>query len=58
MRYDVYLRCPNGRFSLFALRDMSEQEVIQKVRDILKDNEGGVAEITASFSDFYTIVEY
>ena len=57
MRYDVYLDCLNGRSASLVLCGKSEQEVIQKAKDILKDNEGGTAEITAYYGDFFTIIE-
>ena len=58
MRYDVYLNCVNGRHASLVLCGNSSEEVINKAKDILKDNGGGTAEITAFYGNFFTIIEY
>ena len=57
MKYDVLFDCINGRSARLVLRGNNHEQVIQKASDILKDNEGGTAEITAYYGDFYTVIE-
>jgi len=57
MRYDVLLDCVNGRSARLVLCGDNHEQVIQKASDILRDNDGGTAEITAYYGDFYTIIE-
>ena len=57
MKFDVYFDCVNGRTASLVLQSSSEAEIVDKVQGILKDNEGGTAEITAFYGKFFTIIE-
>lgn len=58
MKYDVYFDCINGKCANLTLLGNNDNEVINKAKNILKDNEGGTAEIQAHFGNFYAIIEY
>lgn len=57
MRYDVYLLCDNDRRANLIISGGTPEQIIQKVKDLLQDNEGGTAEVTAINGNFQTIVE-
>lgn len=57
MKYQVYLTCFNGRHGDLIFRAKDHIEVINKIEDILKDNDGGTAQISGIDDNFYTIIE-
>lgn len=57
MQYDVYLWCENGRSANLVMSGVTPEQVVRKVKELLQDNEGGVAEVEAVNANFQTIVE-
>lgn len=57
MRYDVYLLCENGRRANLTMSGGTPEQVVRKVKELLQDNEGGVAQVEAINANFQTIVE-
>ena len=57
MQYDVYLLCENGRRANLILLGGTPEQVARKVKNLLQDNEGGVAQVEAVYGNFQTIVE-
>lgn len=57
MQYDVYLLCDNGRRASLIISGGTPEQVIGKVKNLLQDNEGGVAQVEAVLGNFQTIVE-
>lgn len=57
MKYQVYLACFNGCYGDLIFKTESRTEIVNKIKDILKDNEGGTARIAGIDNDFYMIIE-
>ena len=57
MQYDVYLLCDNGRRANLIISGGTPEQVIRKVKNLLQDNEGGVAQVEAVLGNFQTIIE-
>ena len=57
MQYDVYLLCDNGRRANLIISGGTPEQVIHKVKNLLQDNEGGVAQVEAVLGNFQTIIE-
>lgn len=57
MQYDVYLLCENDRRANLIIQGVTPEQVIRKIKELLQDNEGGVAEVKAINANFQTIVE-
>ena len=57
MKYNVYLQCNNGNYGLLILRANSNKDIVQKVKEILFDNEGGYASVGDTSGFFLTTIE-
>ena len=57
MQYDVYLLCENGRRANLIIQGGTPEQAVRKVKELLQDNEGGVAQVEAINANFQTIVE-
>ena len=55
MKCDVFFDCLNGRHARLMLCGDSYENIVQKAKDILVDNQGGTAEICDGI--FSAIVE-
>lgn len=57
MKYQVYLTCSNGCYGVLIFKVKTRTEIINKIKDILKDNDGGTARIAGIDNNFYMIIE-
>lgn len=57
MNYQVYFTCSNDCYGVLVFKVKSRTEVINKTKEILKDNDGGTARISGIDNNFYMIIE-